>query len=272
MTRLKALYLGFCSRFPGGTGHRPSPLVRSVLHALTTLWFSGNSEYLEFLFTLIDAPQLNDINITFSDMSAFAFDTPQFLQFTNRTEIHNAFNRAIVRFYCHCVEVTLSSESLRVDQPSVRLRVSWAKYDWQLLCLVRLCRSTFPLPLLSILEYLEIYNHWNPCIYSTDLWLELLGLFSFVKSLSLSDNLTLPVMAALGELVGGRVLELLPVLQNVRLHPRGLFRSPQDAVGPFVAVRKLSGHPVAVHRVEPGGWIEDACRDRERKNGLCFLS
>ncbi|KAH9994351.1 hypothetical protein BJV74DRAFT_831636 [Russula compacta] len=238
LTRLKTLYFGFRPRVLRGTSRPLPPLTRSVLHALTTLWFSGSSEYLEDLISRIDAPLLNDIDVTFSDI--FSFDTPEFLQFINRTEMLNPFNRATMRCYPNCVDVTLSSETLQVDQQSVRLRVSWEKSNWQLMSLVRFCRSSLPLPLLSVLEYLDIYDlvyHIRFFEENTQ-WLELLRMFTSVKSLSLFDGHTLPVMTALGELIGGRALE--------------------KPVGLFVAARKLSGHPVAIHHGEPGGWVENA--------------
>ena len=261
LTRLKTLYLGFRSRFPGGKSRRPPPLTRIVLHALTTLWFSANCEYLEDFISRIDVPQLNNIDITFPD-GFFALDTPQFVQFFNRTEMPNPFNRVTVQFYRNCVEVSISSENLPVDQQSVRLRVTWIRLlDWQyqLMSLVRLCRSCLPLSLLSILEYLDIYTHVYRCRHHAryNQWLELLGLFTSVKSLSLFDGLIPHVMIALGELVGGRVLEVLPVLQNVHLHWDGPSGPLQGPVGLFVAARKLSGHPVAIHHGEPGGWIDD---------------
>ncbi|KAH9965584.1 hypothetical protein BJV74DRAFT_890223 [Russula compacta] len=92
LTRLKTLYLGFRPRVLDGTSRLPPPLTRSVLHALTTFWFSGSSQYSEDFISRIDAPLLNDIDITFCDL--LIFDTPEFLQFINHTELHNAFNRA----------------------------------------------------------------------------------------------------------------------------------------------------------------------------------
>ncbi|KAH9974188.1 hypothetical protein BJV74DRAFT_888991 [Russula compacta] len=106
LTRLKTFYLGFRDRVLRGTSHPLPPLSRTVLHALTTLWFSGNSEYLEDFISRIDAPLLNDIDITFSDL--LASDTSQFIQFINRTEMPTTFNRAAIRFYRNCVDVTLS--------------------------------------------------------------------------------------------------------------------------------------------------------------------
>ncbi|KAH9994353.1 hypothetical protein BJV74DRAFT_831647 [Russula compacta] len=272
LTRLRTLYLGFRSSLRGRKSRRPPPLTFSVLHSLTTLWYFGNSEYLEDFICRIDAPLLNDIDISF--IGRLTSNAPQFIQFINRTEIHNAFNRAIVRFYCNCVEVTLSSESLQVDRQSAsRLRVSWVKSDWQMTYLLRLCGSSLPLPLLSILEYLDFYNHANEWRHKANptQWLELLRLFPSVKSLSLYNGFTLPVMTALGDLVGGRVLDVLPVLQTVCLHWRGPLGPLQEPLGLFIAARKLSGHPVAIHRVESGGWIEDAWGGRQTKPALYMI-
>ena len=272
LTRLKTLYLGFRSNFPGRKSRGPPPLMRSVLHALTTFWFSGNSKYLEDFISRIDAPQLNDIDITFSNL--FTFDTPQFIQFINRTEMPNPFNRATLRFYWNCIEVTLSSENLPVDQRSARLRVSWIKYDLQLTALVRLCRSCLPLPLLSIFVYLDIYVHmdrWQHNAHPAQ-WLGLLGLFTSVKSLSLFGGPILPIMTALGGLVGGRVSEVLPVLQNLHLHWGGSLGLLQESVGPFVVARKLSGQPVAIHHGESRKWLKTALGGRPLRSARLFLS
>ncbi|KAH9976929.1 hypothetical protein BJV74DRAFT_168211 [Russula compacta] len=272
LARLKTLYLGFRFHVLRGASHPPPPLSRSVLHALTTFWFTGNSNYLEDFISRIDVPLLNDIDITFYDL--FAFDTPEFLRFINRTEMPNPFNRATVRFKSDRVEVTLSSECLQVNQQSVRLRVSWIKLDSQLLSLVRFCRLFLPLPLLSILEYLDIHDlgYIVRRFEENTQWPGLLRLFTSVKSLSLFDGLALPVMTVLGELVGERALEVLPVLQNVHLHWRGLSGPLQEPVGLFVAARKLSGHPVAIHHEEPGGLNEHARGGRPLESARRFLS
>ena len=51
---------------------------------------------------------------------------------------------------------------------------------------------------------------------------------------------------ALKELVGGRITEVLPSLQNIfvkGLQPSGSF---QENIGQFVAARQLSDHPIAI--------------------------
>ncbi|KAH9994347.1 hypothetical protein BJV74DRAFT_884173 [Russula compacta] len=174
LTRLKTLYFGIHFRVVGGTSHPLPPLSRTLLHALTTLRFSGNSEYLEDFISRIDVPLLNDIDITFSDL--LAFDTPEFLR-------KSASRSAKCQAAGFMDQVRLTTSSL-----------------------VRFCRSSLPLPLLSVLECLDIYAHAYYWLHNArpNHWLELLGLFASVKSLSLFDGLVPPVMAALGELVGGR--------------------------------------------------------------------
>ena len=51
LIRLNTLYFGFRSRLSGRTSRRLPPPTRSVLHDLTTRWFSGHSEYLEDFIT-----------------------------------------------------------------------------------------------------------------------------------------------------------------------------------------------------------------------------
>src|SRR6266851_1374633 len=67
LTSLKSLFLRF--RSPRSQVDRasrhPPPLTRVVLPALTSLWFKGDSEYLEDIVSRLDAPLLNFIEIRF---------------------------------------------------------------------------------------------------------------------------------------------------------------------------------------------------------------
>jgi hypothetical protein len=67
-----------------------------------------------------------------------------------------------------------------------------------------------------------------------------------VKNLYLPKEFAPGIAAALQELVGGGITEVLPSLQNVfvkGLEPSGPF---QENIGQFVAARQLSGHPIAI--------------------------
>ena len=77
--------------------------------------------------------------------------------------------------------------------------------------------------------------------------------FTAVKNLYLSKAFAPGIAAALQELVGSRITEVLPSLQNIFVEELDPFESFQENVfGQFVTARQLSGHPVAISvRNEP---------------------
>jgi hypothetical protein len=77
-------------------------------------------------------------------------------------------------------------------------------------------------------------------------WLELLHPFTAVKNLYLSQEITRNIAPALQELVGERVVELLPALQNLFLEEVNPAGPVQEAIRQFVAARQLLGHPVTI--------------------------
>jgi hypothetical protein len=109
----------------------------------------------------------------------------------------------------------------------------------------------FSLPPLSTVEDLYVrHYYWQPVWkeYSIEntLWLQLLLSFPAVKNLYLSKEFVPGIVATLQELVGARITEVLPGLQNLfmeGLEPSGPL---QEDIGQFVATRQLSGHPAAV--------------------------
>ena len=84
-------------------------------------------------------------------------------------------------------------------------------------------------------------------------WLDLLRHFINVKSLYLDAKAVPHVAPALQELVGEKVTEMLPALQNIILKPqqpklsRPVPKAIPEAVEQFAAARQLTGRPVAVH-------------------------
>jgi hypothetical protein len=94
-TRLKLLWLHFVSpqSRPDQARQPPPPLTRSVLPTLTNFWFQGVSKYVEIFLTLIDAPRLKVLEMTFFDI---VFDTPQLNRFINHTPISKLLEKAYV--------------------------------------------------------------------------------------------------------------------------------------------------------------------------------
>jgi hypothetical protein len=103
--------------------------------------------------------------------------------------------------------------------------------------------------LFSTVEDLFIENRYRQLVWKDDaientLWLQLFLPFTAVNNLYLSEEFATSIAAALQELVGSRITEVLPSLQNIFVDgPSGPF---QKAIGQFVAARQLSDHPIAI--------------------------
>ena len=217
LVSLRTLKLGFQSPqyFPDEESRRrPPPLTRSVLRVLKKLTFKGVSEYLEDLVARIDTPQLSFLDITL--FNQIVFDTPQFIQFINRTPTLKALEEASLTFTNFAVEIVLSSSN-GSGYVFVDVKVLCRDSDWQVSSLEQVCTSCLP-PLFA-LEDLCIYEsgksppEWRDNIENS-LWLALLYPFSAVKNLYLSEEFGPRIAPALQE---GGTTEVLPTLQNIFL-------------------------------------------------------
>ena len=216
---------------PGWETRRAPPPKRSTLLALEEFGFGGVSEYLEDLVTLIDAPQLNKLQIMF--LNQINFETQLLAQFINRTPKLMKYDEAHVRF---------SERSARILFGTLVICMPCRGPDRGV---GQVCNS-----LASTVEDLYI-EEYSPLFRTDDaientLWLELLLPFTAVKNLYLCDEFAPDIAAALEELVGDRITEVLPSLQNIfvdELKPSGVF---QEDIGRFLAARQLCGKPIAI--------------------------
>jgi hypothetical protein len=243
LSSLEILSLGFRSpqSRPDWETRILPPAKRSILTALDQFRFKGVTEYLEDLVTFIDAPQLNTLYTTF--FNQIDFDTPRLAQFINRTpklrkhDAHVQFND------------TFAGVGLPPGSRTLEIEISCREPDWQLSSVAQVCNSS--LHPLSAVEDLYIEHRYSELVWKNDaiegtLWLELLLPFTAVKNLYLSKEFSPGIAASLQELVGGRIAEVLPSLQNIFVEgpePSGPF---QEKIGQFVAARQLSGHPIAI--------------------------
>jgi hypothetical protein len=107
------------------------------------------------------------------------------------------------------------------------------------------------LPLLSTVKdlyiecgYLKLV--WQNDAIENDLWLELLLPFTAVKNVYLSQVFAPGLTAALQELVGARIAEVLPSLQNIFVEELEPWEPFQENIGQFASARRRSGHPIVI--------------------------
>jgi hypothetical protein len=162
------------------------------------------------------------------------FDTPRLAQFINRD--------ASVLSDDDFARVGLSLGTLQIE-------ISCREPDWQLSSIEQVCNSS--LHPLSMVEDLNLEHRYRQLVWNNDaventLWLQLLLPFTAVKNLYLCKEFAPGIAAALQELDGGRITEVLPSLRNIfvkGLEPSGPF---QEKIGQFVAARQLSNHTITI--------------------------
>jgi hypothetical protein len=257
LTKLESLQIGFefpQSRPDRGSQRPPSP-TRTLLPVLTELIFRGVGEYVEDFVARIDTPLLDTLTIFFDQL---ILDTTQLTRFISRTPNFKAHDEAHVYFSDKDVSVTLSLGS--DDMKGVHLSIPCIQPDLQLSFMALVCSSSFPQGLTLTVERLYIQEpewessqeYWRNSFGGSQ-WLELLRPFTAVKELYISHEFVPRIMPALQELVGDRVIEVLPVLRSLFLEEKVPSGSVQDSIGQFIAARQLSSHPITVSRWENSG-------------------
>ena len=246
LTRLKELELRFKSpqSRPDHETRRSLLPTRALLPTLTDFYFYGVCDYLEDFVARIDTPLLNSMGIDLFHQTTF--ETPQLAQFIGRVPHLRASDEARIFFSDNNVSITLPGPA-PFDQ-GLDLEVPCRQLGLQLAFVAQACSSSFPQALITTMERLCII-YWpydQPDNIEDSKWLELLRPFTNAKGLYLSRNLVPCIAATLQGLSGEKVIEVLPALQRLfvkDLHPSG---SDQEAFEPFIAARRLSGHPIAI--------------------------
>ena len=242
LTRLVQLLLFFESpqSRPDPAHQFPPPPTRSVLPNLQIFRFKGDSEYVEVVMAHIDAPRPRDLHlILFNDI---IFDTPQLTQFIGRTLTVKVLEKALIKFEGDAATVKLSSLTSG-GYENLEVNILCSELDWQVSSMEQVCTSCLPpLPTLDLhINYL--YRQGN---VENALWLRLLHPFTSVKNLYMSEEIARRIVPALRELVGVRVTEVLPTLENIFLEEGQRLGPVQEGIQQVVAVRQATNHPIAV--------------------------
>ena len=249
LTRLKLLNIGFeyLQSQPPLEGRRP-PLTHSVLPALTGLEFTGAIEYLEDLVSRIDTPLLNRLYIRLKHSRPTTYDTPQLTQFLSRAPKLKAYDEACVR---HCDSHASFAVPGR-DNLGLHLEIS-CHHGVLVSFMAQLCTSSFLQVLIPTQENLYILEHhsaWRQPYFKENLkdhdFLDLFRPFTTVKNLYISREFVPPIASALQELVGERVIEVLPNLKCMFLEDIPESGFVPEAMLHFIAARQLSYRPITI--------------------------
>ena len=252
---LKRLSIGFQSpqSFPGRESRIIPPPKRSTLPALRRLYFKGVTEYLEELVTCIDAPQLDQMHTTF--FNQIDFDCPRLARFVNFSPALKERDEAHVRFHDESASVALRYRTSTFTVDDLGINILCRQPDWQLSSIEQVCNfSLHSLPNVEDLYIEDLYwsSAWDNGAIENNLWLELLRPFTAVKDLYISINFEPGIAAALQDLYGDRITEVLPSLQNIFVERLYTSRPFQEDIGQFIAARQLLGRPVAISVSESG--------------------
>jgi hypothetical protein len=245
LSSLRTLSLGFRSlQSRPDLETRPlPPSKRSFLPALDEFHFKGVTEYLEEFITRIDTPQLYKMRITF--FNQVNFDCPQLARFIDRTPTLRARNKAYLKFDDWSTSVALLAHSSR----TLLIEIQCRGLHLQLSSVAQICNSSLH-PLFTVedlyLEYQYTGSVWEQYPIENTLWLQLLLPFTAVKNLYLFKEFAPGIAPALNELVGSRITELLPSLQNIFLERLQPWEPFHVNFAQFVAARQLSDHPITI--------------------------
>ena len=151
-----------------------------VLPALTRLDFRGVTWYLEGLVTIIDAPQLEDIEITLFDNSISCHS--RLCEFIDRMEMHKSHSRAHVSFSKGTISVSL----MQPGRAWLRLEIYCKSSSAQLYFMAQICVGFSPF-LLKVrdLRINTTRQEWSGWAY-LERWLEILNSFPGVMWLHLN--------------------------------------------------------------------------------------
>jgi hypothetical protein len=245
---LEICFLSSTSLAGQGTA-RPLAPNRAVLPALSELSFRGDNYYLEDLLARIDAPILEQFNVTLFDQ--LTLDIPQLSRFICRTdELKSSPYRTSIWLLEHGFTITHYFGTSPVPRATFQLQIPCYEVARQVSLLAHICRQLCPL--VSSAEWLDIAadrpfsDHGEET--DTAEWLELLCPFSSVRRLELTGTLVPSIASALEQSIGEMCQMLLPALRELHLKDTPV---PLPDIEAFVvSQQQLSGHVVTVQYAE----------------------
>ena len=198
------------------------------------------------LVAIIDAPRLEDIEITLSDGPIFWL--PKLCKFIDRIEMHKSHSRAHILFSEDAISISL----MHPGTPTcLKLELFCKSSSVQLYFMARICVD-FSVFLLNVrvLRISATKPEWIERV-PLERWLEILNSFSGVMCLQIDPEYLTSVVHAL-LLLERRPQHVLPALHKLYI-PRFKHHAPvRMFVESLIASRSISGHHIRVEFVESG--------------------
>ena len=215
----------------------PPPGERILLPVLTRLKYRGISRYLDSLAARIDAPRLEDIDITF--FSQPTMDASQLGRFIERVGLQAPLSRADVEISTHAISISLANASTSLP---LRLQISCKQLDWQLSCMAQVC-DQFSLFLFRVenLRINAIESSSGDDGVDDEQWLELVLGFSGVKDFRVTGEVATKILRAFPPANGSNAT-VLPALRHI--YVEGLRATSEPLWDALQDSQRLSGHPV----------------------------
>ena len=229
-------------------GLPPSSGERTTLAALTHLKYRGTSKYLDTFVGRINAPSLEDIEITL--FSQPTMDASQLGRFIGRLEMRKSLIHAFVGISRHNIYIASSSKDTNAHvRVRFKLRISCQQLDWQLSCMAQVCDRVSPY--LFRVGEVEVCTTKSLCVQDEgngEKWSDLLRSFKFsgAEDFFLIGHHTKDILCALHPADEGSTL-MLPSLRGVQVREYIKMGGPLwDSVQSFVTSRWISGRPVKI--------------------------
>jgi hypothetical protein len=213
-THLKTLSIHFLS-LPSRRNYLsllPPSGTRVVLPALTSFKYRGTSKYLDTLVARIDAPHLEDVDITFSSQPTM--DASQLGRFIERTEMQSSLLQPDIEISAHGISISFTDSS---TSPPLRLQILCKPLDWQLSSMAQICDQCSPL--------LFRFNNFGinttqstrgPDGVDGEQWLALFRAFGGARSFWVTGELMTDILCAFGK-ADGEHANVLPALRHLRV-------------------------------------------------------
>jgi hypothetical protein len=245
-TQLRSLSLHFLSLPPRRNylALPPPPEERVVLPALNCLKYRGTGKYLDSFVARIDAPHLEDIEITLFNQPTI--DASQLGRFIGRIEMQTSLIQADVETSAHAISISFTDSGASTP---LRLQIPCKQLDWQLSCMAQVCDRLSPfLFRVTNLGIKTTQPSGGQDDVNGEQWLDLLRSFKFrgAKSFWVVSELTTDILCALGPANEGNT-DMLPSLRHVRVHkPITMDGLSWASVQSFITSRSIAGRPVEV--------------------------